>query len=261
MTDKTITRDDADSFAKREYTKLERNRDYALNRARLVMAGLARAILDARIANGRSGSDEPRADKEFATIITKLSDAGCNVLQPKPADKRGIPKPWIDPCTGQHLPPPAGPDEEAILERRDPALLAHYRAMAKAPYATVAKILDEESDRQLISQIVYTAEEHKGNVFATGASLDEKAAFVRRNPVLAKRYQEEAREVEVPIVGQGKNMTIVGALSKDPAVAAIIKAAEQNVHNWREADRAAAEEQARAAQQKLDEAKRQLAAA
>jgi len=260
MTDKTVTRDDAISFVERVYPKLERSRNYALGRAKLVLAGLAKAILDARIAAGRSGSDEPRADQEFAAITTKLDDAGCNLFQPKPAEKRTTPKAWTDPCTGQPLPPPSGPDEEAVLEQRDPALLAHYKAMAKAPYATVAKYLDEEADRQLISQIVYGTEEHKGNVFANGGSLDEQAAFFRRNAVLADRYQEEALDVSVPIVGPNKNLSIVGALSKDPELAAIIKAAEQNVQNWRQADRAAAEEQAKAAQQKLDEAKKLAAA-
>lgn len=260
-----ITREQAQEFATRVYSRIERNRSYALtDQAKTILAGLGKAILAKRIADGgRSGSDKPTAQEEFEAVIEKLAAAGCNILQPKPQEKRALPKPWIDPVTGLPLTPPVGPDEEAVLASRDKALLDHYREMAKHPYKHVAKLLDEESEREMVAAQVFDAEADRGNVFR-GTNETEKAEFARRNPILARRYQEEARPVEIPIAGKpgvNKNLSLVGQLSKDPALGAIVKLAEQIVTDWRQADKAAAEEAARAAQAKLEEARKQLATA
>lgn len=250
----TVTREDAIAFALRVYGKMQGRRDYALTeRAKTILAAIGKAILDRRIAEGISGSTEPTAETQFMEIIQQLADAGVNVLQQRPGDKRPSPKLWLDPVSGQPLPPPKTLDEKGVLVRRDPELLAHFESMAKAPYATVASYLDQETERQSAAAIKYDAETHAVNPF-TGTNKTEQVDFVRRDPALAKRYQKEAKAVEIPITGKAgerKNLTLVGQLSKDPATGALIKNAEQVLHDWRTSDKLAAQEQARLAQQQL----------
>jgi hypothetical protein len=70
--------------------------------------------------------------------------------------------------------------------------------------------------------------------------------FTKRDPDLAKFYQQEAQPVSIPIFGQNRNLTVAGQLAKDPSTNALVKVAARIYENWREQDKAAAE-QARAA--------------
>jgi hypothetical protein len=70
--------------------------------------------------------------------------------------------------------------------------------------------------------------------------------FAKRDPDLAKFYEQEAQPVEIPIFGQNKNQIVFGRLAKDPTTAGLVRLAAQIHENWREQDKTAAE-QARAA--------------
>jgi hypothetical protein len=70
--------------------------------------------------------------------------------------------------------------------------------------------------------------------------------FAKRDPDLAKFYEQEAQSVEIPIFGKNKNKTVAGRLAKDPSTAALVNVAARIHEQWREEDQLAAE-QARAA--------------
>lgn len=76
-------------------------------------------------------------------------------------------------------------------------------------------------------------------------------------PELVKFYQAEARDIEIPIFGAGRNLTIEGRLAKDADTAALIKIAQKIHEDWRNEDKLAAEQQrakAELALRKLEEA-------
>jgi hypothetical protein len=247
----TVTRDDAIAFAMRVYAALKNNRGYALTeRSKTALAAIGKAILDRRIAEGKSGSAEPTHETEFTQIIQQLAAAGCNVLQQRPGDKKPLPKLWLDPVSGLPLPPPKTLDEKGVLARRDPELLAHFEAMKKAPYQTVATYLDQETEREAAATAVYNAETHATNPYRD-KNYAAMTDLVRRDPATAKRYAAEALEVTIFKVGKGKNIDLMGALSRNPEQAAVIKNAVQILDDWRASDRRAAAEQAANAAQQL----------
>jgi hypothetical protein len=108
--------------------------------------------------------------------------------------------------------------------------------MAADDYGTLAKMQDAEAQRKSLAEIPYTEAEHQLNPFL-GDNETAKAEFTKRDPDLAKFYQEEAQPVELPIFGKNKNQTVVGKLAKDPSTAALVQLAGQIYEQWQAADK------------------------
>jgi hypothetical protein len=247
-------------LALESYTRLKHHRFYALTpEAKNTLAVFASALAQKRAAEGRSNSDQPSMREEMAQLIEKIAAAGVNLLQKRPGDAPPLPKPWTDPVTGAALPNPfdrSAPDLKAqtILGKRDPTLAEHYRQMAADPYGTLAKYQDDEAERKALLAIPYDENVHKLNPFL-GTNETAKADFVKRDPDLAKFYQEEAHPVEIPLFGKNRNLTIGGRLAKDPATFALLKVAQRIHEQWNAEDKAALTQQraeAEAALKKLD---------
>ena len=251
-------------FALESYARLKHRRVYALtNDAKNVLAVLAAALLQKRAAENRANSDEPSAREEMAQLITKLANAGVNLLQRRPSDPPPTPKPWIDPVTGNPLPNPFAknaPDlkGQTILTQRDPALAKHLKAMADDPYATIAKLQDEQVERESLGAIPYDEKIHKLNPFL-GDNKTAQSEFVKRDPELAKFYSEEAKPVEIPLFGRNKNMTVEARLYKDSQAAAVLKIGTVIAKQWLESDRAAAAEARANAEAELEKLQQQIA--
>jgi hypothetical protein len=92
------------NFAQNSYKMMRRNRSYALNKeAQVVLAALARAMMEKRIAEGRTGADaKPTHHEEFWELIHKLDQAGVNLLQRRPGEPPRLPQVWRDPVTKNH---------------------------------------------------------------------------------------------------------------------------------------------------------------
>jgi hypothetical protein len=134
----------------------------------------------------------------------------------------------------------------------DPNLAAHYKAMAADPYGTLAKYQDAEAARAAMREIPYGANEHAVNPWRKD-DLQGQSAFIKNAPPgFAKFCKNEAKDVEVPLFGRNRNMTIEGRLAKDPQMFALMKTAQQVRGTWRAEDaRAAAQEQRAAAEAAL----------
>src|SRR5262249_10156397 len=158
----------------------------------------------------------------FDKFLSKLSDAApeMRLVQPRPSEPLKMPELWINPLSGQPLPPPKGPDERAILAKTDSELLGLLDEMEARPYATVKKLRDAEEKRVRQAAVKYCEAEHRANVFANGASETEKAKFTRDYPGLVEIYKRETEPIQLPF-GTNKNLTIASKLSRDPRLHAI----------------------------------------
>jgi hypothetical protein len=241
----------ARDFALRVYSELKNNRAYALtDESTAVLASLAYALVQHRRSTGDYKEDELYSDKQFTWLLCKLGEIGCNVRQERPTDPKPLPKPWLNPVTGQPLPPPEGPDERATLQRLDPELLKWFDDMAKSPYRTLAAYRAAEAERQALGVIPYGQREHESNPFR-GNNQTAKAHFMKRDPDLARFYENESKPVELNLFGRNRNLTVRGRLDKDPFTSSIVKIAEQVHERWRIEDREAAQAQRAAAEQAL----------
>lgn len=240
------------TFGVSAYEKMPHHRSYALDeQAKAALAALARAMFQRRAAEGRADMDgkPPSSHQEFFGIIERLNEAGCNLLQRKPNDAPPIPKPWTNPIDGSALAPPKTPDERAVLAKTDPELLQWFDRMAKSPYKAVAEMREAEAQRQSLMSVVYGQTEHQLNPYR-GSNETAKGEFMKRDPLLAKFYEEEARDVELPIF-KNKNLTVIGKLAKDPSTASLVQLAERIHDQWQAADKATALEQRAAAEEAL----------
>jgi hypothetical protein len=147
---------------------------------------------------------------------------------------------------------------QSVSSKRDPALAEHFKAMAADPYGTLAKMQDEEVERQSLGGIPYDGEIHKLNPFL-GNNATTQAEFVRRDPELAKFYQQEATPVEIPLFGAKRNLTIEGKLFKEPQTAAVLKVTREIQRQWFDQDRAAATEARKAAEEQIARLQSQIA--
>src|SRR5262245_10646206 len=242
----------AATFALEAYAKMKHNRSYALsNESRNVLGVLVAAMNQMRAAQGRNRYDAvPSPWTEFHSILQRLNDAGCNVLQERPDAEKPLPTAWVNPITQQPLPPPKTPDERGILQKSNPELLQLLDELEARPYATIRKLREAEAERQAIMAIPYGEKEHQLNPFR-GDNKTAQGQFERRSPTLAKFYQSEAKDVEIPIFGRNKNMTVEAHLLKDPSTAALVRVAEQIARQWNAEDVATAKEQRAAAEQAL----------
>jgi hypothetical protein len=256
--EETKKRQAAADFSLRAYDKTKGARPYALTaEARHTLAILARAMFERRTAEGRNDLDgkPPSSWQEFSDLIGVLNAAGCNLLQMRPSDPRPLPRVWIDPVTSESLPNPFARGSrnlkaQSLLQLHDPDLAAYYKAMAEDPYGTLIKLKAAETQRQSLASILYGQREHESNPFL-GTNETAKGAFVKRDPLLAEFYAEEARPVGIEIFGKNKNQTVVGRLAKDPRTWGLVQRAAQIGSEWQDADKANALKQRAVAEEVL----------
>jgi hypothetical protein len=242
----------AADFAVRAYDKVKGARPYALTpEAKNTLAVLARAMFERRTAEGRDQADaKPTPWEEFSEIIKKLSQAGVNVLQNRPGDAKPVPEVWRNPLSYEPLPPPKTLDEKAILAKHDPELLRWFEEMGKHPYKTVAAHKEAEAQRQSRQAIHYDGKVHQTNVFR-GDNLTAKSEFQKRDPDLARFFEEESHPVELPLFGPNRNETVIGKLARDAPTAGLVQVAERIGREWQAADREAALKQRAVAEETL----------
>jgi hypothetical protein len=113
-----------------------------------------------------------------------------------------------------------------VLAKAEPDLLDWYDRMEKAPYKTMADHLAAEAFRNALASIPYDEHYHKMNVFL-GNDETAKNLAMKKDPELAKFYQQEARPVELPLFGKNRNLTIAGRLTRDPVSNSIVTIAEK----------------------------------
>jgi hypothetical protein len=145
------------------------------------------------------------------------------------------------------------PDERAIVAKTDPQLLELLDELEARPYATINKLRQAEAQRQAIMAIPYGEKEHQLNPFR-GDNKTAHAQFTKRDPELAAFYEREAKDVEVPIFGRHRNMTIEAKLLRDPSTAALVRVAEQIARQWNAED----VETAKAARAQAEQALKKL---
>ena len=161
-----------------------------------------------------------------------------------------MPKVWRDPVALEPLSNPFRTKDlkaQTVLQQRDPELAAHYKAMAADPYGTLAKMQDETAARVAMEAIPYGESEHAVNPFRTN-DFSAQSAFIKNAPAgLVEFCKSEAKDVEVPIFGRNRNLTVEGQLAKDPAMLALMKTAQQIRDTWAREDRLAAQAKREAA--------------
>jgi hypothetical protein len=218
--------------ARPHYTKLERNRAYALD------GNSTRSLSAVFKASQELRGDKPAQDV-FAGVLGELAKVGANVLQSAPAAEPEKPALWVDDVTGATLPSPFDISDEAkrrrecaLLAKADPKLYEHFKAMHESPYGTVLKNREAESKRLREKAIKYGGEEHATNVFLHGSET-EQAKFLRDHPELAAVHRRESKPVSLAL-----NLTQKGQLTKNPKVAAIVERAREIEHEWKAIERA-----------------------
>src|SRR5439155_5545951 len=110
-----------------------------------------------------------------------------------------LPKPWIDPVTGQAIPPPSDLTGKMLLRKYDPALADHYAAMERDPYRHIQSLRDREAQRQALSAISYGKDEHAVNPFR-GTNMKAQNNLIKSmTPDLVEFYKAEAKDIEIPL--------------------------------------------------------------
>src|SRR5262249_11099490 len=125
---------------------------------------------------------------------------------------------------------------QTLLMQRDPRLAEHLKAMEDDPYGTLATLMDKEIEARSLAAIPYDEDTHKLNPFL-GDNKTRQVEFMKRDPELAKFYEQEAKPVSIPVFGRNKNMIIQNRLYKDPHAAATYKIAEQVAQQWLASDK------------------------
>jgi hypothetical protein len=175
--------------------------------------------------------------KKFGQFLTDLAPYVPGLFQQKPSDAPPLPKPWIDPVTGEQLPNPwlkasLNLDWQALLTQKDPALAEHYKAMAKNSYAYVAKLQDDAAARLQAQAIKYDKESHATNPFVTGA-MTEASQLILVNPELGDFMKSEAKPLVLPWLLSGGNLTQVSRITAaDPAWGALVARATEILRIW-----------------------------
>jgi hypothetical protein len=118
-------------LARETYTRLPHNRNYALSDEQAMLLGAFAAAWREHPDHSLYGEGSPN----LGEALTELGKNVPTLFQQRPGDAPPTPKPWCDPVTGAQLPNPfakatADLKAQTILTQRDPALAAHFRAMA-----------------------------------------------------------------------------------------------------------------------------------
>lgn len=176
--------------------RLPNNRAYAMDdNAKRAGVSIVRATNEA--------TDYQRFDTEEFSKLLGIIGPFTNAIQTwKPGPIPPPPKPWPDEVTGLTLANPwADPVDragQAILLQRDPALAAHFKAMAENPYGTLARYQDEAKQRALLAALSYTANDHKTNPFRF-SNLNDQSIFIASQPrYVIDVWKFEAVPVRLP---------------------------------------------------------------
>jgi hypothetical protein len=188
-------------FAVDALHKLPRARLYALNaESKDALACLAAAIKADRAARNLTDDDAPTAQSQMVALLERLAKAGVNLQQVRPeTEPKPLPKPWIDPVTGQSLPPPTDITGKTLLRKFDPALADHYDAMERDPYGHIQSLHEAAAKREALAKATYGEQEHEINPFKTGDRKMQDAVVKSGPDELVAFYQREAADVEVPL--------------------------------------------------------------
>jgi hypothetical protein len=232
-------------FAIEALRQLPRARTYAVNdSAKTDLACLAAAVRQDRERRNLTDDDEPKISVSMVVLLEQLVKAGCNLQQERPegGEPKPLPIPWIDPVTKQLLPPPTDLKGKMLLRKYDPALADHYDAMERDPYGYIQSLREDEAKRKALASVPYSETEHLANPWRIGSRKLQDELVRRGPPELVRFYQAEARDVEIPLFGANRNLTVLGKVSHDSDTWEIVKAAEKIADSWREQDKAAANE-------------------
>jgi hypothetical protein len=219
-------------LARETYTRLPYNRNYALSDEQAMLLGAFAAAWREHPDHSLYGEGSPN----LGEALTELGKNVPTLFQQRPSDPPPTPKPWCDPVTGIPLPNPFAKGSEdlraqTILTQRDPALAAHYKAMADDPYGTLAKMQDEEARRERLKTIKYDSEIHtKMNPWVSG-NRKQQDDLTKLSPELAAYYKQESVPVSLPF-GPGANMTERGRVWKNPKLRAIADRADEIAKQW-----------------------------
>jgi hypothetical protein len=110
---------------------------------------------------------------------------------------------------------------------------------------------DAEANRRAIEEIHYSEIEHSANPFRSDDQTAKAIYIKNASPALVEFCKTEAKDVEIPIFGRTRNLTVEGALSKDPATAALIKVAQHIHESWNADDKQTYLQQKAAAEEAL----------
>ncbi len=230
------------------------SRHYAADeRAHAALGALCAAFVEPNRAAGRNFSRH-----EFAEVLESLTQFMPSLVQQRPSPEPKAPTPWRDEVTGQTARNPYEKPQDfesiRILERRDPLLAAHLKAIAGGvSYAYLAKIEDEKAERETLRKLPYGETEHKQNVFLSG-TLTEQGQFTKLiHPAVVQFYRREAEPLEIPL----NNLTLRGQLfKKDGRLHELVKRASEILTAWQKEDRARLAEMRAETDRKLAEMER-----
>ena len=236
--------------AQRAFAKVTNSRPYAVSDSQL--APLVAAIWNRQKARNIKFNTE-NFDKEFIETIEALHKHGVKgLVQARPTESKPPPKRWVDPISGDPLPPPATPTEKAFLRTHDPALADYFAAMEEKPYQHVHALREAESKTEQSRSFTYGAEQHETNPFRTG-NLTDHSNFAKQHPELVPFYKGEAEHVVLPWSESGaKNLTTTSLLlTKAPKIHALVKDAALVQSQWKAQERLEAKKEIETATQKL----------
>jgi hypothetical protein len=215
------------------YNSLARNRAYALtDDAKRSLGALAAGWREA----GNSFASADNGREKFANFLAH--DVGPLVpglFQENASGPPELPKVWTDPVTNEILPNPWLTHDnkaKALLGKRDPALAAHFQAMAKNPYEYVARLQDNAAAAARRKAIKYDEKIHEINPFVTGTNLSERSRLAITDPERFEVYRREAKPLQLPWTIGSRNLTGMGRLAKNPEVRAIVGRAENILRVW-----------------------------
>ena len=92
-----------------------------------------------------------------------------------------------------------------------------------------------------MQQIPYGEVEHDVNTFRGNDQTAQSLCVKNAPPGFAEFCRHEAKDVEIPLFGKNRNLTVEGQLAKDPAMFALMKVAQQVRETWAREDVAAAQ--------------------
>lgn len=212
--------------------------------------------LEERVENGQK-----YAPNEFEKLMEQLVQANPSLRRPKLEEPVQVPKPWLNPITGQPLGLPKTPDEKAVLARRDFTLLKLMEDLEKKPYQTVLRLQEEKERAARLAAIKYGEAEHKTNPFLHETNQSRLAEFVKQDPERAQVFEWEAKtKISLPWLNGSHDPDGMGRLVRAGLGKYAARASE--LMRQRAAEQAAvAKAEMEAARQRLEAAQKLAATA
>jgi len=226
------------------------------------------AYIEERAERGERGSF---SRESFAKeVLQPLAGVLPELQQETPTPEPETSKPWLDPVTGQYAKNPYAKDSldltsQGELEKRDPALASHLKAVASGvSYSFLSKLHDEREARQRLRELPYSEKEHLSNPFLLDkkTGLKPQSQFVKEHePYVVTFYQREAATTAaLPFQAGHRNMTKVMQCHKlSPQIAAVMTRAEKLYNEHGAAELQRFEEAAKSAEAELQRVRERTA--